>query len=215
MVASTLVNRLRSRSAATALLLLMTALAGCRERADKTEKTRTTSVEVPVNAPPTVPPRANANELNDAQVLGVLRAGDGAEVIESQLAVARASDPRVRDLAQQMLADHRISDDLLGELGAREGIVMADSMTSDTVRSIDQATLDDLQGRTGADFDRAYLDAQVRDHEVFLATIDNTLLRSATNNRLKQQLATIRARTAEHARKARALREEFSKNQQP
>jgi putative membrane protein len=215
MVASTLIKRLPASSAASVLIVAV-GLAGCRERADRIEKTRTTSIEVPVNGQPAPPPpRASINELDDAQVLGVLRAADGGELMESQVAVARASDPRVRDLAQQMLVDHRNSDALLADLGSREGIIMSESPTSESVRAIDQATLEDIQGRTGADFDRAYLDAQVRDHEVFLATIDNTLLRSATNNRLKQQLTTIRDRTAEHARKARALREDFIKSQQP
>jgi putative membrane protein len=218
MVASTVLERFSPRSPALVIVLagaLAAVAAGCRDRNDDRAKTRLSSVEVPVNAGPAVPPHAALNELDDAQVLAALRAANAGEMAEATVALARASDPRVRALAESMLNEHRNDDAALAELGAHEAILASESDTSDSVRAVEQASLEDLLSRSGTDFDRAYLDAQVRDHEVFLATIDNTLLRATTNGSLKQMLAVIRDRVADHARRARELRADFNKSQQP
>lgn len=83
-----------------------------------------------------------------------------AEVNLSNLAARRASTPEVRSFAQRIIADHtRANRELLG-LANDKGWSLARAMDDQH-----QKLFDKLGKMDGADFDRAYMDGMVKDHE--------------------------------------------------
>ena len=67
------------------------------------------------------------------------------------------------------------------------------------------ADRDALKGKKGADFDRAYVDDEVKAHQQVLDTIDNQLLPNAQNPELKQLITSVRPVIAQHLDHAKQL----------
>ena len=86
--------------------------------------------------------------------------GGMSEVELGQLAVQKASDPRVRQFGQHMIDDHSKANDVLKAAAAQEGIALPTS--TDKKHEELRAKFDKL---SGAQFDEAYTKEMVRDHK--------------------------------------------------
>jgi putative membrane protein len=67
-----------------------------------------------------------------------------------------------------------------------------------------------LQGLTGADFDRAYIANEVALHQQVLDMIDQTLIPAAQNQDLKNLLTQVRPAVAAHLEHARQVQSGLS-----
>jgi len=83
-----------------------------------------------------------------------------AEIALGQLAMQRARDPRVRDYARQLVADHQASNARLQQITSARGLALPTQPAHGQV-----SELRDLQRRSGDDFDQHFLDVMVRDHQ--------------------------------------------------
>ena len=86
--------------------------------------------------------------------------GGMAEVELGRLAQTKAQNPDVKRFAEMMVADHTKSNDELRSLATKKNVPLPTSMGARH-----QATMDRLNGLSGAEFDRAYVEAMVCDHE--------------------------------------------------
>lgn len=86
----------------------------------------------------------------DQQFLQDAGQAGSTEIAASKLALTRASDPKVRDFAQQMIVDHTKLARNLDVLAKRHGITAPPA--SDT------ALIGGLQNLQGAEFDKAYIE---------------------------------------------------------
>ncbi len=95
--------------------------------------------------------------------LAELHAANRAEITSGELAERSASSPDVKAFAQRMVEDHTKAD--------QELVSMAQPRVHLTGRAFQAkqeeaaASLRDLQGKTGSDFDQAYIQAMVKDHQ--------------------------------------------------
>lgn len=85
--------------------------------------------------------------------------GGMAEVELAKLAQQKAQNAEVKSFAQMMVADHSKANDELKALAAKRNVVLPTDMGSH------KSTLDDLSKLSGAEFDKAYVEAMVDDHE--------------------------------------------------
>jgi len=83
-----------------------------------------------------------------------------AEVELGKLAAQKAQNPEVKKFAQMMVADHTKANDELKALATKKSV-----MIPTVLDSSHQSLLQKLQGLSGADFDKAYVEGQVDDHE--------------------------------------------------
>jgi putative membrane protein len=86
--------------------------------------------------------------------------GGMAEVQLGQLAAQKASNPDVKAFGQQMVDDHTKANDQLKSVAGQENITLPT-----TLDAKDQALMTKLQGLSGAQFDKAYVKAMVKDHQ--------------------------------------------------
>jgi len=108
-------------------------------------------------------------------------ASDNFEISSSKLAATQATSAAVKKFATQMITAHTASTAKLKSTLAG----MSSPMTADDTLSADQqATLDSLKGKTGADFDSAYASAQVDAHQKALDAL-NAYAASGDNEALK------------------------------
>jgi putative membrane protein len=86
--------------------------------------------------------------------------GGKAEVTLGQLASQKASNQKVKDFGQRMVTDHGKAGQELTGIAQKKSITPPSSLTSE-----DQALYQKLQGLSGADFDKTYMEAMVKDHK--------------------------------------------------
>jgi putative membrane protein len=85
--------------------------------------------------------------------------GGMAEVELAKLALQKSQNADVKKFAQMMVTDHTKANTELKALAAKKSVVLPTDIGSH------KSTMDDLNGKTGADFDKAYVEAMVDDHE--------------------------------------------------
>ncbi len=107
-------------------------------------------------------PMADSTQLSSADRRFVTEAAQGgmAEVKLGKLAEDRAQSKDVKEFARKMIDDHSKANDQLKEIAQKKGLTIPAKLDSK-----DQMTYDRLAKLSGADFDRAYMDAMVRDHD--------------------------------------------------
>jgi|SRR5579875_3759612 len=100
--------------------------------------------------------------MKSADAKFAMKAAQGgmAEVQMGQLAAQKASSPDVKAFGQQMVDDHTKANDQLKSVAQQENMTLPT-----TLDAKDQALYTKLQGMSGADFDKAYVKAMVKDHQ--------------------------------------------------
>jgi putative membrane protein len=82
------------------------------------------------------------------------------EVQLGQLAQQQAKDQQVVQFGQRMLQDHGNANEKLIAIAEQKAIQLPRELSGDA-----QQTYDELQQLSGAEFDKAYMDGMVEDHE--------------------------------------------------
>lgn len=173
----------------TALLALSIAVAGalatgCHRDDDAANGAYDASTTPAPAATDTTPPATAPGAMTDATGTGTpagpiqdtdfyQQALDGGrkEVAAGTLASTNATDAGVKAFADMLVKDHT----------AMNQQVAAAAGQADAAAPAPEATATaDLQGRTGADFDRAFVDMMVADHEKTIALFENAAENAST-----------------------------------
>lgn len=99
-------------------------------------------------------------EESDAKFAVEAANGGMAEVVFGKLALEKSNNAKVKDFANMMVTDHSKVNDELKALAKKLNITLPDSIASD-----ESKTRDDLAKKSGADFDKAYVQDMVDDHK--------------------------------------------------
>lgn len=116
--------------------------------------------------------RSNQQGTNDSNF--AVNAVDGGmlEVRLGELAMKQSKSPLVKGFAQAMTTDHGKANDELKTIAANLKIAIPDNLTDKS-----QQKYDELAQLKGADFEKAYADLMVKDHqetiEIFRAEANN------------------------------------------
>ena len=120
-------------------------------------------------------PNTNTANVNAANTMGMnlgsnptdaqgfaTRAAQGgmAEVELGRLASQKAQNAEVKKFGQMMVQDHTNANTELKSLAGKKNITLPTALDAEH-----KAVMDKLQGLSGAEFDKAYMDAMVEDHE--------------------------------------------------
>ena len=147
--------------------------------------------------------------LDDAKILAVAHAANAAEIEQAQLAKRRGSDTRVRRLASMILKHHQAAQVSETHVIRRRNLDLSESATSNQLESEDREVMGMLATKSGPEFDRAYLDAQVNGHREVLGLIDNRLLPSVLDGEVRTLVVGLRPAVASHLQQAEMLRSDL------
>jgi putative membrane protein len=86
--------------------------------------------------------------------------GGMAEVELGRLATQRAGDASVREFGARMVADHSRANTELKSIAGQKGIQLPSDLNSEQKSEVDK-----LAKMSGAEFDKEYMSAMVKDHE--------------------------------------------------
>ncbi|HVJ90579.1 MAG TPA: DUF4142 domain-containing protein [Labilithrix sp.] len=161
----------------------------------------------PGYGPRAVPPRDQAlaktdKPLSDGQVLDAAAVANEGEVKVAELALGKANSPEVKQFANVMKESHGKALRRIKTLGTKGKIARAESDLSAYLQSDTEATLNALRDKEGKEFDRAYMEAQVKAHQDILTAIDNRLSPNAMHREVKSMVNDLRGTIVDHLDRA-------------
>lgn len=198
---------MRTHGALVALAVLLAAC-GSDEPAEQQAAADTASAAVAPAAPAAADTQAAApaSAVTDPQIADIVLAANDVDVQAGEMAKARATDPRVKAFAERMITDHTGVNKAASDLVAKLGVTPEPNPTSKQLRDGGASTRQTLGARSGADFDRAYMDSEITYHQAVLDAIDHTLIPGATNAELRALLEQTRPAVDAHLQHAREIR---------
>lgn len=116
----------------------------------------------------------------DADFAVKAASGGMAEVEISKLAGEKSSNQAVKDFADMMVRDHSMVNEQLKTIAAAKNITLPDALSQEN-----QEHKDDLSGKTGQEFDKAYMDLMEKDHKRTIDLFEDEIGRT-TDPELKQ-----------------------------
>jgi putative membrane protein len=149
-------------------------LIGCGEKAGQPETDTTGSAQSvqqtdTATATTTGESGGTISALSDADKEFITKAGMGgmAEVQMGNLALQKATHADVKAFAQRMVTDHSKANDELSQLATAKGVALPTELAGDH-----KAAFDHLSSLSGAEFDKAYMQHMVEDHDKDVAEFD-------------------------------------------
>ena len=150
---------------------------------------------------------------NATQFRAKASASDAFEVLSSQIALTHAVDPRLKSFAQMMIDDHTASTDKLVALGGISKASLKAKMkpgadgkyaANDLLDSDHANELNSLDSKSNADFDKTYIDDQVKGHENAVSLLED-YAKNGDNAKLKAFATSILPTVRAHLAKAQGL----------
>lgn len=194
-----------------ALSLLAVVIGTSCDRRDDPENAPTPEAAVTDAAPvpatdPTLPVATKADASPDAVApddslaLGLLVAIDDNQIKAAQQAVAMKVSAPVMDYARKMEQEH--TDNLVATkaLGAQAGTTEVQAL-----RERGATDLAERGGKSGEEYEKAYVDAMVKSHTEELALIDGRLLSLASAGPVRDHISRTRDSVTMHLQAAKQL----------
>lgn len=136
---------------------------------------------------------------SDLQVLSRLAQADMAEIAAGKVAAQKATNPDVKKYGQHMVDEHTKMLEEGKKLAQSKGV----KPPADTDKK-HQAALKKLEGLSGAEFDRAYIQQMVQDHQEVLQLAQKTA-KSTKDAELKAHLEKGAPHIQEHLDMAKKI----------
>lgn len=160
----------------------------------------------------TVPPAErdyddDDDRMNEAQVLGIVRALNQGEVDHAGAVQGRFLDAGMQSLCESLLADHRAALVKLDQVAQATGITPSTSEKAEDFTKQVRDEIADMRDDEGEDLEDEFLEDQKGMHERALKLYDEELLPAATTPKLVQLLTELRGSVAAHLEAIKAVDE--------
>jgi putative membrane protein len=146
---------------------------------------------------------ANAQSDDDKKFLATASQSDVNEIALSKVAVEKASNPAVKAFAQKMVAEHTKMSASMKPFADEWGVTPPAGVDDDH-----QKELDKLNGLSGADFDKEYIDQMVTDHAKALRAFASEV-KVATDAKFKAAVLKGKTMVAAHKNMAYDLKKKL------
>ena len=152
-----------------------------------------------------------AETLTDGQVLEVVRTANAGEIEQAKLAQSKAQNATVKKFAAMMVKEHGDANTKADALARKASIEPKASTLSASLASEAKEATAEMSALKGAAFDKAYVDAQVREHQSVLTAIETKLLPATQSADVKGLLASVRDKVTHHLTEAKAMQATLAK----
>ena len=179
-------------------------LAACAPKNDQTTDTLASTPPATATTPTT---DANSG-WTDANVVDVLSVANQGEVDYSQIGVDKATNPSVKQYAQTMVKDHGAMLDAVKSLAGKLNVVPASNDKANNLKEESTKDINDLNGKTGKDFDKEFMEEQVDMHQETLDLLTDLDGRT-TSADLKAAIAEAKPKVQAHLDQAKAIKDKL------
>ncbi len=157
--------------------------------------------------------RAMPGSMSNAAVIGTFNSVDLTEIDAARLAKDKGSSPAVREFADRMIREHTTMLQNRQQLAKQLNIQPETPSLATSMKSTHDETMERLRTKSGSDFDRAYLEYQVKMHEQAVKLAQDTG-ESSDNARLKQHLMEARPDLQSHLAAAKSVQRQILAKEQ-
>ena len=131
-------------------------------------------------------------------VLSQMNLANTTEIQLSSMAAKKASSAQVKQIATKLVADHTKNRLQVRALAQKLNVKLTPSQGANLSAADSAALPADLQGKTGADFDRAFVQHEIDDHQSNIDKIEKQILPSIQNEQVKAYLQKTVTAMQEH-----------------
>ena len=147
----------------------------------------------------------------DPEIAAIVVTANQVDIDAGELAKGITKNADVKTFADRMIAEHKAVNQAATDLVTKLKVTPKDNDTSKSLKKGGDDNLKSLKNLKGADFDRAYIDHEVKYHQDVLDAMDNTLIPNAKNKELKDLLVSVRPSFEAHLKHAKELQAKLGK----
>jgi putative membrane protein len=157
----------------------------------KAQRNQTTVTQIQASQESKQNPGQNkAISMDEAQTLAVAKLIHDFDKKSGELGHKKGKEAIVTTYADQLISDHKGLERTLENFEKKTGIQPKDNQISADLEKKWQERLKKLEDmKKGSDFDKAFIDHEIKFHQEALNIIDSSLLKNAKNSELKEILA--------------------------
>jgi putative membrane protein len=205
---------MRANSARSGFLALAIAaaasLAACSGERDQVDTALADAVGALDAAVDSAAGRLAGREYSNAELTGFINAYNDAEIELGEIAATKATDTQVRDFARRVVSEHRALKTSVTNTASTLNITPGAPEDDENLAEDHQAGMRDLQAMPrGRDFDRAYIDHEIKMHRKVLDEIEDAIGRNR-NTEISTLLENARTGVRGHLDTAEQLRQRLS-----
>jgi putative membrane protein len=152
-----------------------------------------------------------AGDLNDAEIAHVVVTANDVDIQAGNLAKKKASAEDVHAYAHRMITDHTDVNQQAKDLVKKLNVTPKDNKISQSLKADGKKNMEKLQGLSGKEFDKEYIDGEIALHKRVIDVADNKLVPNAKNEELKALLVKVRPALVSHLEHAQKLEETLDK----
>lgn len=141
--------------------------------------------------------------LADADIANVLHEVNAGEIATGEIARTKATNADVKAFARDMVVSHRAMDNKGAQLAVSKESA-SNVAIRDSITNANKTIGTQLQGLSGAAFDKAYIDGQVMAHQNTISFLQRAQ-NSAQNADLKQMITNAIPDVQKHLERAQSL----------
>jgi putative membrane protein len=167
-----------------------------------------TSNELAASAGAATPATAR---LTASQIAMVTELANSAEIEQGKLAQSKAKSASVKKFAAMMVKHHSEAKTDQAKLYQELGLTPTPSTQGNLLKDDADKTMGTLRAADGNAFDLAYMNSQVEAHQKVLNTINQELLPSASEEKLRDSLGDMKDTVEAHLKEARSIQEDLGK----
>jgi len=136
-------------------------------------------------------PNASAQKLTDPEIAHVAVTANKIDIDYAEIAQKRSRNQDVEKFAKTMASDHKAVIDQAVALVTKLKVTPKDNGVSQKLMTDADKTKKMLESKSGAAFDKAYIDNEVAYHKAVIAAVENLLIAQAQNAELKSLLQKV------------------------
>ena len=142
-------------------------------------------------------------------VLSQLNVANTTEIQLASVAAKKARSAQVKQIARKLVTDHTKNRDQLRALAQKLNVKLTSSQGG-SVSAADSAAMPaDLQTKSGADFDRAFVQHEIDDHQSNIEKIEGQILPSMQDEQVKSYLQKTVAEMQGHLSSLQKLQQQL------
>ncbi len=144
-------------------------------------------------------------DLNDAEIAHIVVTANQVDIDAGNLAKKKASHKDVHAFAHRMIGEHTDVNKQATDLATKLKVTPQDNAISKSLKADGKKNLDKLNGLSGKEFDKAYIDGEVKLHQQVIDVADNKLVPNVKNDELKALLVKVRPALVSHLEHAQQI----------
>jgi putative membrane protein len=145
------------------------------------------------------------SEFNDAEIIHVIMTSNQVDIENGEFAEKKATNKDVHAFARRIIKESTDVNKQAKGLAAKLHVIPEDNSSSKSLKIDGKKSLDKLKNFSGNEFDKAYIDTEIKLHRKFLDVVDIQLIHDVKNEELKALLVKVHTALASHLEYAETI----------